>query len=387
MSQAAVIGRTLRRRASGVSVAALATSLAGLVVATATTTASADEATRASRPVVRVSPVCFTVSAPGHTRAELFGLRYSAGHPVASTPAIVLVHGVESSTSDWDFTPKWSVARWLADAGYLVISYDRLGYSRSPYRGPGGGNALTLVNAQLELHEVITAIHAGSYRLAATEGCTADRRAPRARLRSRHVILVGHSLGGFLVAGYPGRFHDVSALVQADSEAGLSSELAVTPTPTSSQPAPTIVAQGYEYLFTTRAACARFDFFEPGVVPSVAEVACDPSALPASPAGEENGLAALDVLNNRYIPTTGVPVLLTWGAEDPLFPPAAATLDDKAWRADCRCSVTELELPNTGHLFMAHKSLPLWTRTLTSWLRSHGLAGNSNAHPANVLPP
>ena len=63
-------------------------------------------------------------------------------HQTRSPPAIVLVHGIASSTENWDFSPTWSVARALASAGYVVFSYDRLGYARSDYFDhPGGGYA------------------------------------------------------------------------------------------------------------------------------------------------------------------------------------------------------------------------------------------------------
>ena len=56
----------------------------------------------------------------------------------------MLVHGGEPSTANWDFSPTWSTARALASAGYVVYSYDRLGYARSSYFDmPGGGVTLT----------------------------------------------------------------------------------------------------------------------------------------------------------------------------------------------------------------------------------------------------
>ena len=46
---------------------------------------------------------------------------------------IVLVHGIASSTDNWDQAPTWSVARAFAAMGYVVIAYDRLGYKRSTF--------------------------------------------------------------------------------------------------------------------------------------------------------------------------------------------------------------------------------------------------------------
>ncbi|MFL5660701.1 MAG: hypothetical protein ACJ8BW_05045, partial [Ktedonobacteraceae bacterium] len=67
---------------------------------------------------LNIQTVCFTVHNTGDPLpSTLYGLRYTYGHPKNSTPAIVLVHGIASSTANWDFTPSWSVARNLARAG------------------------------------------------------------------------------------------------------------------------------------------------------------------------------------------------------------------------------------------------------------------------------
>src|SRR4051812_13268435 len=84
--------------------------------------------------------VCFTVTNPRGTPSVLYGKRYTDAPVSTRTPAIVLVHGIASSTDNWDFTPTWSTARALAKAGYVVYSYDRLGYAKSPYFDvPGDG--------------------------------------------------------------------------------------------------------------------------------------------------------------------------------------------------------------------------------------------------------
>ena len=68
----------------------------------------------------------------------------------------MLVHGIASSTENWDFSPTWSVARALASAGYVVYSYDRLGYAKSSYYSqPGGGYTLTTQAHRAMLHDVV----------------------------------------------------------------------------------------------------------------------------------------------------------------------------------------------------------------------------------------
>lgn len=78
-----------------------------------------------------VGSVCLPVTNPAGGRSMLYGQRFTDGPVDPSTPAIVLVHGIASSTEDWDLSPTWSVARALASAGYVVFSYDRLATPRA----------------------------------------------------------------------------------------------------------------------------------------------------------------------------------------------------------------------------------------------------------------
>ena len=107
---------------------------------------------------MRMATVCFAVTNPAGGQSTLYGLRYTDGSDWVrpSTPAIVLVHGIASSTENWDFSPTWSVARALAAAGYVVYSYDRLGYAKSSYFSqPGGGYTLTTAAHRAELHQIV----------------------------------------------------------------------------------------------------------------------------------------------------------------------------------------------------------------------------------------
>src|SRR3954468_24294246 len=146
--------------------------------------------------------VCFTVTNPRGTPSVLYGKRYTDGVVSARTPAIVLVHGIASSTANWDFTPTWSTARALASAGYVVYSYDRLGYAKSPYFDvPGDGYTLTTREHRRMLHEVVDAVKTGAYSTTAGADC-AGAKQPGA-MSNRTVVIVGHSAGGWIVAGYP----------------------------------------------------------------------------------------------------------------------------------------------------------------------------------------
>jgi pimeloyl-ACP methyl ester carboxylesterase len=71
---------------------------------------------------MRVDSVCLPVTNPAGGQSLLYGQRFTDGPVSAATPAIVLVHGIASSTENWDFSPTWSVGRAQASAGYVVFS-------------------------------------------------------------------------------------------------------------------------------------------------------------------------------------------------------------------------------------------------------------------------
>ena len=362
-----------RRLAIGVAVS-LAAGLATLAPV-----ASSGAAQRRAEPAMhfnrdmRVETVCFAVTNPAGSQSILFGKRYTDGRVGSHTPAIVLVHGVASSTQNWDYSPTWSVARALAAAGYVVYSYDRLGYAKSSYfEHPGGGLTLTTGVQRGLLHQVVGEVKTGSYTTTNADDCTGMRHA--GRLRNPTVVIIGHSAGGWIVAGYPGKYHDVAAMVQADITAVI--PLApgrgggVVPDP---------VHPDYFRFFGSRQDCETFDLYEPGVVPEVAHIACTPP-FPLSPLGEVINLPETYAQNTQLIGQIGphIPVLLTSGDHDIIVPPSNARAEFEYYRGHCGCQVSQLILPDTGHLFMVHRSLSLWVRHVVDWLHEHDLGTHSS---------
>jgi pimeloyl-ACP methyl ester carboxylesterase len=318
---------------------------------------------------LRVRTACFSVVNPQGTRSVLYGQRFIDGTYTAKTPTIVLVHGVASSTRTWDLSPTWSVARALASAGYEVVSYDQLGFAKSPYKAGSGGTLTTRVQRQL-LHQVVEQIKTGGYTL--TDKPTCSKPSDSHPLRSDKVVVVGHSAGGLVVAGYPGQYHDVNATIQAD----ISASKPTTPAPGGSfNPQPGHV--DYFQFFRTRQECETFNAFSPGVVKYVLNIACTPPFV-LTPVGEITGLDQAYADNATYIPKIGpkIPVLLTSGGQDTTDPPQAANQDYAYYKAHCHCSLSRFILPDTGHLFMAHKSLPAWIQHVVTFLSAHRLTPN-----------
>jgi pimeloyl-ACP methyl ester carboxylesterase len=321
---------------------------------------------------LRVSAVCFPVTNPSGTESRLYGLRYTDKKVTAQTPAIVLVHGIASSTENWDFSPTWSVARALASAGYVVYSYDRLGYARSSYFDhPGGGYTLTTSQHRMELHQIVGEAKSGGYLVPTTaSGCSGASK-PGGVSNSR-VVIIGHSAGGWIVAGYPGEYHDVAAMIQADISGSVSPSAGPLGSSSGGSFTPDPNHPDYFQFFQTRQDCENFNIYPPGEVPSVVQIACAPPFLD-SPFGEIADLGAMYAENDASISLIGpsIPVLLTSGDHDTTDPPSSAAADYQYYKAHCGCDVSQLLLPDTGHLFMAHKSLAGWVNYVVGWLGSH----------------
>jgi pimeloyl-ACP methyl ester carboxylesterase len=324
-----------------------------------------------------VTSVCLPVSNPPGGQSLLYGQRFTDGPTSASTPAIVLVHGIASSTENWDFSPTWSVARALASAGYVVFSYDRLGYANSSwYSQPGGGYLLTTQAHRAMLHDVVGDVKNGSYGLSQAAGCSGAT--TPAGTQNRTVIVIGHSAGGWVVAGYPGEYHDVAAMIQTDisGSAGGSTTSPLGGSSSGGGFNPDPSHPDYFEFFQTTQNCLDFNTYPPGVVQYVVDIACAPPFLD-SPYGEIADLGAMYAQNDAYIAMIGpsIPVLLTSGEQDTTDPPSSADADYSYYKAHCSCDVTQVLLPNTAHLFMVHRSLPTWVDDVVNWLGAHGLPG------------
>jgi pimeloyl-ACP methyl ester carboxylesterase len=366
MSRSSRGATALRRIAAGV---ACATAVLALHPAGA----------RAASDTLKVETVCFTVyNGNDQFPTTLYGLRYTNGAQTSQTPAIVLVHGYASSTANWDFTPNWSVARKLVQQGYVVISYDRPGFARSPYAGDP--TTLGTFYQRGDLHQVVMQVRHGTYLLPNQDSCAPQVPKAQSTLASPNVVIVGHSQGGGIVQGYPGAYHDVAAMIQTDIGGPMIDAPAnpippAMPTPPTFPPDPRVPAPppGYAQFFNNRQACEAFNVNWRGAVQDVIDIACDPTQFVYSPNPTRDPTGAPTA--SDLIKQTGpVHVLLTWGDSDVIAPIYNDELQYRFWLQNCGCDVSRMYLPDTGHLFMVHKSLDLWISWVTTWLSDRGLA-------------
>ncbi len=365
----------------GARIAALA---AALLLGPAAAALAQDEPRMRFDDRLRSETVCFGVHNQNDPNpSTVYGRRYANGPVSALTPAIVLVHGSASSTDTWDFSPTWSVARALASAGYVVYAYDRLGYARSPYFDrPGGGAAITISSQRFVLHQLVDHVKNGSYATAPAGDCSGPTQP--GTMRNRSVAIIGHSLGGYIVSGYPGQYHDVEAMISTAINGSGSPDEGSDDVPPSEGAKFTPNAEHPDYydLFYTREDCEAFNVHPPGQVRYAVDTACDPRGFLISPYGEIGALGQTLEENRRNIAQIGrgTAVLLSSGDHDTTAPPAAQRGDYRYYRENCGCDVSMYSIAESGHLFMAHRSLGAWVDHVVGWLSSRGL-------PPTVAPP
>ena len=333
---------------------------------------------------MKVENVCFTATAPGAAGpSQLFGQRFTDGAVSPNTPVIVLVHGIASSTDNWDQAPTWSVARAFAAMGYVVIAYDRLGYKRSTFAG--SGTTLTTHAQRDVLHQMIGSLKTGDYSTTTAGDCNGPK--AKSTLKSSTEVIVGHSAGGWIVAGYPGEYHDVAAMIQTDITGSSSKGTEQNEASKGGGFTPDPARPDYFQFFQTAQNCRDFNLYEPGVVSYAANAACTPPFLD-SPYGEIADLGAMYAENDASIKMIGptIPVMLTSGDHDSTAPPSDARADFQYYKDNCGCDVSQWIVPNTAHLFQVHASLAEWLTRMQAWLAAKGIPPTGQGHGiVNVL--
>jgi len=258
-------------------------------------------------------------------------------------------------------------------AGFVVISYDRLGFAKSLYDRPKGGNLLLITNQRDMLHQLVGEVKSGNYTIAQRNDCSARRFQviwPTPRSSSLVTVLVEQlSRGTRASITMSPRW---SRRTTSNQGSGAVVQQQIT-----NVVVPALVAgDDYVPFFANQQQCVQFNIYPPGAVKRVVSIACDPANFVLTPAGEFTGFNGTRAGDNQFIKTTGnIPVLLTYGDHDAAFPPSTAQADYQYWITNClSCDVTQWYEPNSGHLFMAHESMPQWVQEVVSWLASRGIS-------------
>lgn len=278
-----------------------------------------------------VEAVSFAVSNPD----ELGAARVVQGTAYGTTctgTVVLLQHGLSYTAAAWD-VPGYSVVQPLVDAGYAVVSTDRLGYGRSPL--DDGTKISTEAYADITRQIV-----------------------EQLRQRFDRVVLAGHSAGAeitMLAAGLHGAADAIAVLGYHHYP----SQEIVTDFFTGD--IPRSMQDDYEYFLGTPEH-RREMFYEASADPAVVDA--DMASAQLTPSGE---IRSIGKQPSRYVVgQIDVPVFLQLASHDRLF--EAAWADEQAALFASSPSITVDLVPDAGHTFMLHPSGVAGTERLVTWL-------------------
>ena len=264
----------------------------------------------------------------------------------------VYVHDFTTGAWVWQFPDRrHDFVGHLALDGQVSLVIDRLGYGDSDHVDGTG----TCLGAQADMvHQVVQQLRTGDYL------------APGATPRAGKVVVAGHSVGGAIAELEAASFDDVDGLVLMSwSDAGASAR-AVQEASEQTQ----VCLNGGDPR-AGRPAYAYFgqslrDFRELLFHSAARGVQRRAAALrSADPCGDVESLGPLVTGDNLISRSVDVPVLLLFGADDPLNRPDAADLQQHAYAPGT--DVTTHVLPDTGSALPLEQSAPRTRRLLTSW--------------------
>ena len=227
------------------------------------------------------------------------------------------------------------------------------------------------------LHDVVSDVKTGDYGITSNGDCSGATTPGDAQ--NRTVVIIGHSAGGWVVAGYPGEYHDVAAMIQTDisGSAGGSRQARSEARPRAAASRPTPPPRllpvlpdhpelpGLQHLHAGRRPVRREHRLH-AAVPRTRPTARSPTSARCTPERR---------IHRHDRPLDPSAPHLRRGRHNRSFLQRDADYD--YYKTYCGCDVAQLLLPNTAHLFMVHKSLPTWVDYVVNWLTA----------PASPAPP
>src|SRR6267378_5713240 len=340
---------------------------------------------------IQRSTVCFSVrNGTDVNSSSITGTLYHRGAYSSASKVILLNHGTASTRLQWDggaagdASPR--TARLLASAGYVVITYDRLGFGESVYSGDP--RTLLQINSVFMMNQVITQIRTGTFTRARVSddddhpaaACPTGTQAP---FGMPTVIIGGHSAGGVQVMNYATRYHDIAAVIVFNS-AGPPNALAAQELFTRVVNPQVAAGLGYVHFFGPGPSgisddCLRVAFYQPGADAEVYNTNCANQNRVLTPVGDITSAirpATLTRIGQHLMGST--PLLLLISDHDAL--PTAASQNAQIAFFQQNADATTLIQPNAGHSSMFHRSAPQGVDGIVNWLASKGLAPADPRH-------
>lgn len=248
------------------------------------------------------SVACLPDNQSYELRGRLVGPRDQVDGLGGSMRVDVLVHDLGTGGWFWRLPghPAYDYAHQLARRGETSLVLDRLGYGASPL---ADGNA-TCLGAQADIvHQVVQHLTSGQYRFADPSYGTTPA--------ASHVVLHGHGVGAAIAQVEAGTFDDVAGLVLMSWTDRGASSLAVR---TAARQSSDCLGTDYAPFAPTKAAFRDFLFASaPAGVQRAAA-----ARQSQDPCGDVGSLTPLLVASNLAAGQVDAPVLLLYGAKDPL---------------------------------------------------------------------
>ena|SRR3990167_338814 len=317
---------------------------------------------------IKTDTVCFNSIYNGNTYNITGTIFYKS---VSPSNLIITVHGFVNDRNVWDGgilgPDEDSYARTLVNAGYVVITYDRLGYGQSKI--PGAGFTIDSEVQLQNLRDIIVQIKNGSNSCSST------------KFKFDKIILIGHSGGAAIIESYATQYHDVAAIVPMTPPGppGFETNAEFYNNIIINWIIPKIYAgSDYVTMFPPGSNgisqdCLHFFFDPDNTNPKISNIYCSNENLKTSPSGEY--LSALEFWNKTHtsIPKIekNLPVLLVFADNDLLFNESQKA-ERNYWKQNCECDISILRT-ETGHMLMFHRSSKDTIEQIIDWLHSNGL--------------
>ncbi len=330
---------------------------------------------------IQRSIVCFSVKNGTDVNSfSVTGTLFHRGRYTSVSKVILLNHGTASNRGQWDggaagdASPQ--IARLLASAGYVVITYDRL-----------DPRTLTQFNSVLMMHQVITQIRTGTFtRTRVSEDDHSTAACPtgtQASFGMATVIVGGHSSGGVQAMNYATRYHDITAVIVFNSAGPTTSPAA---NDLFSRVVNPQVAAGLPYVYFfgpgpsgISSDCLALTFYQPGADAEVYNTNCANQNLLLTPFGDiTTGIRGSTLARIGQHLMGSTPLMLLISDHDAFV--NVATQDQQVSFFRQNADATTLIQPNAGHASMFHRTAPQGVDGIVHWLASKGLAPADPRH-------
>ncbi|HEX3613410.1 MAG TPA: alpha/beta hydrolase [Sporichthyaceae bacterium] len=251
--------------------------------------------------------------------------------------------------------PGHNYAEEMAKRGHVSIAVDRLGYGKSD-EVPG---LSTCFGSEADVaHQMVAALKSGNY--------TLGNGAPT---KFAKVFTSGSSVGGLIANIEAYTFKDTAGVFNQSWGDWSAGPYALS----EAFDANFRCYQGGDYFkpgrpeYATFAAGSRDEFY---FASATKEVRDKTPAMQPDPCGQLMNLQFAIGTDMQHLGDIGVPVLMTFGDADPVFPPPSAQQMQARYSGSSK--VTSINIPGASHYPILEEHFPVMVDAANAWLAQNG---------------